>query len=119
MKLNEKKKYSIFNNPQYAISGLIQVLKTETSFKLELIFITISIILAFILDLDKYEILFIILTAFFILIIELLNSSIENIVDLVTEDYKELAKYAKDIAATAVMFSIILHILVWIVILFI
>ena len=57
-------------------------------------------------------------TAFLVLIIELLNSAVENVVDLVTKEIHPLAKSAKDIGATAVMFSIVLHLLCWIIILF-
>ena len=49
---------------------------------------------------------------------ELINSAIENIVDLCTKDIHPLAKNAKDIGSTAVMFSIILHIICWVFILF-
>ena len=57
------------------------------------------------------------ITGILVLIVELINSAIENVVDLVTKDIKPLAKSAKDIGSTAVMFSIILHICCWIVIL--
>jgi diacylglycerol kinase (ATP) len=49
-----------------------------------------------------------------IMIAELLNSAVENVVDLVTTDIHPLAKAAKDIGATAVLFSVILHIVCWI-----
>jgi len=61
--------------------------------------------------------LVLVVTASLILIVELLNSAIENAVDLVTKDIHPLAKTAKDIGSTAVMFSIILHILCWVLIL--
>jgi diacylglycerol kinase (ATP) len=51
-------------------------------------------------------------TYFLILIVELINASIENVVDLVTNEIQPLAKNA-DIGATAVMFSIILHTICW------
>ena len=54
------------------------------------------------------------ITAIFVLIIELVNSAIENVVDLVTKEIHPLAKSAKDIGSTAVMFSIILHVALWI-----
>lgn len=113
----KKKKYTILANSQYALSGFIYAFKGETSFKLDLIFGSISIIIALIIDIKEYELLFIILTVFIILITELINTGIEKTVDLVTKDYAELAKYAKDIGATAVLFSIILHIITWIIIL--
>ena len=40
--------------------------------------------------------------------LELINTAIENAVDLVTEEYNEKAKNAKDIAAGAVLFSAII-----------
>jgi diacylglycerol kinase (ATP) len=55
-----------------------------------------------------------IITYFLILIVELINSAIENVVDLNTTSFHPLAKNAKDIGATAVLFSIILHIICWV-----
>lgn len=54
-------------------------------------------------------------TYMLILIVELLNSAVENCVDLVTDEFHPIAKKAKDIGATAVMFSIIVHVGFWIV----
>jgi len=61
--------------------------------------------------------LILLVTAFLVLIVELLNSAVENVVDLVTKDIHPLAKSAKDIGATAVMFSIVLHISCWVIVL--
>ena len=51
-----------------------------------------------------------------IMIAELLNSAVENVVDLVTTEIHPLAKSAKDIGATAVLFTVILHIICWLLI---
>ncbi|MCD4758497.1 MAG: diacylglycerol kinase [Arcobacteraceae bacterium] len=115
--MNNKPKYHFLKNTQYALSGLKHTLKTESSFKLELflgIFIFFGI---YIIDVALIYKLILIVTAFLILIVELLNSAIENVVDLVTKDIHPLAKTAKDIGATAVMFSIVLHLLCWFLIL--
>jgi diacylglycerol kinase (ATP) len=50
---------------------------------------------------------------FIVLIAELLNSAVENAVDMVTKEFHPLAKAAKDIGATAVLFSVVLHLLIW------
>ncbi|WP_419671681.1 diacylglycerol kinase [Aliarcobacter butzleri] len=50
--------------------------------------------------------LILLVTGILVLIIELVNSAIENVVDLVTKEIHPLAKNAKDIGSTAVMFSI-------------
>ena len=110
---NNKPKYHLFKNTQYALEGLVHAIKTENSFKLELfagIFIFIAI---YLVDVDLIYKLVLIVTAFLVLIVELLNSAVENVVDLVTKEIHPLAKNAKDIGATAVMFSIVLHLLCW------
>ncbi len=114
--MNNKPKYNLFKNTQYALDGLIYAFKTENSFKLELLAGVFIIPAIFLLDIEMVYKLILICTAFLILIVELLNSAIENVVDLVTQDIHPLAKSAKDIGATAVMFSIALHICCWIII---
>ncbi len=115
--MNNKPKYHLFKNTKYALDGLKHALKTESSFRLEL-FCAIFII-AFIIYIDVSLIykLILLVTGILVLIVELINSAIENIVDLVTSEYAPLAKAAKDIGSTAVMFSISLHTITWIVVL--
>jgi diacylglycerol kinase (ATP) len=115
--MNNKPKYHLFKNTQYAIDGFIHAFKTETSFKLEL-FVGIFIFIAiYLINIELYAKLALIITATLILIVELLNSAVENVVDLVTKEIHPLAKSAKDIGATAVMFSIFLHLSTWVIIL--
>ncbi len=112
--INNKPKYTLFKNASYALDGLVHVLKTETSFKLEL-FIALFIfpIIYFIPSALVYK-LILLMSYFMIMIVELLNSAIENVVDLVTKEIHPLAKTAKDIGATAVLFTLILHLFCWI-----
>ena len=115
--MNNKPKYSLYFNTKYAIDGLVHALKTETSFKIELLFFLLILLSILICDFTMLEKFMIISTSLLVLIIELVNSAIENVVDLVTTEIKPLAKNAKDIASTAVLFSILLHIIIWILIL--
>ena len=116
--MNNKPKYNLFKNTKYEIDGFKHAYKTESSFKLEL-FLSIFIFgIIYIIDINLIYKLILITTAFLVLIVELLNSAIENVVDLVTKEIHPLAKSAKDIGATAVMFSIVLHLLCWCIILF-
>lgn len=115
--MNNKPKYSIFKNGMYALEGLRYAIKTETSFKLELFFGAISLIGIIFFSFDLSYKLILLVTLFLVPIVELLNSAVENAVDLVTHDIHPLAKSAKDVGATAVLFSLILHLLCWIVIL--
>jgi len=115
--MNNKPKYSLFKNGMYALEGLKHVIKTESSFRLELIFGFFSLLLIILLPFDLVYKLILLVTLFIVFITELLNSAIENVVDLVTKEIHPLAKNAKDIGATAVLFSLVLHLLCWVFIL--
>jgi diacylglycerol kinase (ATP) len=115
--VNNKPKYHLFKNTQYAFCGLIHALKTESSFRLEpicAVFIVMGIVY---IDVTLTNKLILVITGILVLIVELINSAIENVVDLVTKEIHPLAKNAKDIGSTAVMFSICLHITCWVLIL--
>jgi len=115
--MNNKPKYSLFKNASYAIEGFITAFKNESSFKIEILLAIPIFIAIFLLDTSVTNKLILTTTAFLIAISELLNSAVENVVDLVTTDIHPLAKNAKDIGSTAVLFSVILHLTCWIVIL--
>ena len=112
--MNNKPKYSIFKNGMYALEGLKHAIKTESSFKLELIFGFFSLLGIIVFKIDLTYKLILLITLFLVLIVELLNSGIENVVDLVTKEIEPLAKNAKDLGAAAVLFSLILHLACWV-----
>lgn len=114
--MNNKPKYTLFKNASYALDGLVHALRTETSFKLELLIALILLPLIYFVPFEFIYKLVLLITYFMIMIAELLNSSIENTVDLVTKEIHPLAKSAKDIGATAVLFAVILHGLCWLLI---
>ncbi len=115
--MQNKPGYSIFKNARYAIEGVITAFATETSFRLEIFFgIWIFAAIA-LLELSFYAKLLLAVTAVLIPVVELLNSAIENLVDLVTREIHPLAKNAKDMGAAAVLLAVLLHLGCWIAIL--
>ena len=111
--MQNKPKYNLFKNTKYALDGLIIAIKTESSFKLEL-FCAIFIIAGILyIDTTLTNKLILLVTGILVLIVELINSAIENVVDLVTKEIHPLAKSAKDLGSTAVMFTISLHLICW------
>ena len=115
--MNNKPKYHLFKNTKYALDGFVHAIKTESSFRLEILCAVFIIAGILYIDASITNKLILLVTGILVLIIELVNSAIENTVDLVTKEHHPLAKNAKDIGSTAVMFSIILHTVCWIVIL--
>jgi diacylglycerol kinase (ATP) len=111
--MRNQPKYSLFKNTSYAIDGLKDLLTTETSFRLEVIFIIfLSLVLIFI-DVTFIEKIIMFLSLVLILIVEALNGAIERVVDLVTLEHHEMAKKAKDAGSTAVFISISFAVIVW------
>jgi len=113
MQLN-KPKYSLFKNTTYALEGLVDITKNESSFKMQLLMFVIMGVVAWILPISFGYASILFLSLFIPIMAEVANSSIERVVDLVTLDYHILAKRAKDAGATLVFLSLVFAALVWI-----
>jgi diacylglycerol kinase (ATP) len=108
-----KPKFNAFKNITYSIAGMVEVLRSENSFRLQLaviIAIGVGLIFVPIATLSK---LILFSSTWIILIAEAINSSIERVVDLVTQEYHELAKQAKDIGSFAVLLAFVLTTMIW------
>jgi len=116
MKLN-KPKYSLFKNGRYAIEGFIDITKNESSFKLQLLAFFVMSIVAWMLPVSFGYASILFISLFIPIMAEVVNSSIERVVDLVTSDYHILAKQAKDAGATFVLLSLIFTGLIWLAVL--
>lgn len=85
----------------HAIDGIIYCLKYEHNMVI-ILFATILVVLfGFEFNISTSEWLFIIFICGAIAACEFINSAVEAIVDLITKDYNELAKIAKDTASSA------------------
>ena len=107
-----KKKYNLFKNASYAFTGIWFLLK-ERAFQLELLFVVPLLILLFFLNLTPIQKSIMTGSLILILITEALNTAIESVVDLVTNEWNFLAKRAKDIASGAVFLSLIQAAIIW------
>lgn len=109
-----KPKYSFFSNFAYARAGLAQIYKSEKSFRLEVAIFGVLTLLLFWFKFDSVYNILIIAAQVFVLALECVNSAIERAVDLITDDYHELAKQAKDAGSAAVMIGNFFIGFVWI-----
>lgn len=107
-----RKKHRFIYSFYYALSGIITAVKAERNLKIHLTLSGVVIILGFSLSITLIEWLVILIMVGGMLTAEMMNSAIERVVDLVTEDYHPLAKQAKDIAAGAVLFFAITSVLI-------
>lgn len=115
----KKKKYSfvrLFKGFSYAFNGIISALKTEQNLLIELILGMIFVGLGLYFKISNIELCIIIICTGINLSLELVNTSIENVVDMTMPQVHPLAKLAKDIGAGAVLvFNIITIIVVLII----
>ncbi len=109
-----KPPYTLFNNTKYALSGLIDMVQNETSFRLQLLLFIVMNIIAFNLPLSFHFQFILSLSLFIPILSEIINSAIERVVDLNTQEEHELAKKAKDVGASLVFMSFIVTTIIWI-----
>lgn len=102
----------------YSAEGLRACFRSEEAFRIESILSVFLITLAFILGETAHETAMLLFPIVLVLLVELLNSAIEAVVDRVSLDYHELSKKAKDIASGAVFVSLMTFLLIWSVLLF-
>ena len=116
--MRNQPKYNFFKNTSYALKGLIDLIKNETSFKIELIvtIILIPVIIFIDTNLTNKAILFITLMG--MILAEAINSAIERVVDLVTLEHNPMAGRAKDVGSTIVFISISIFVITCVIILF-
>ena len=108
---------NFFSSVRYSIDGFFAALKHEPSFREDLIFALFLVPLAIILPLNAVSTALMISSLILILIVELLNSAIEWIIDYVRPEIHPLAKRIKDMASAAVFLSYINCIVVWVIML--
>ena len=91
---------------KYAFHGIYYVIKTSRNFIIQLIFALTILIIAFLLKINTTNFVILIATIMSVLILEILNTSIESIVDLVVKkEFSSLAKISKDTSAAAVLLA--------------
>lgn len=90
---------------RHAASGILTATQSERNIKIQFTLIIIALVLGVIFKLTKIDILLVVLAMFFIVFAEMINTAIEAVVDLHTDEYHPKAKKAKDVAAGAVVIA--------------
>ena len=110
----KKKKMNHFIRAfQYSLAGLKSCYQNEIAFRQEVWLLAVATPCAFVVGNNYGEIIALIASILLVLIVELLNSAIENILDKTVEGYSNRAKWAKDQGSAAVMLSLIIAGMVW------
>jgi len=86
-----------------AFAGLFWAFKSQINFKFHTLGLLIALFFSFILKINYYEWLVVLTVATGVLTLELLNTSLEQTTDAITDQYHPVIKKAKDTAAAAVL----------------
>ena len=100
LKQQGRSKFS--DSVKHAIDGVDYTISHERNFKIEMFMAILVCISSIVLKVSITEWIVLLLTIALVLTLEIINTSIERCVDLVTKEYRDLAKIAKDTAAGAV-----------------
>ena len=102
----------------YSLAGLKAAFQSEAAFRQEVVMTAVLTPLAFFVGRSPVEISLLIGSLLLVLIVELVNSAIETLVDRVGFELHDLSGRAKDMGSAAVMLSLCFMGLVWGLILF-
>lgn len=99
------KNKSFIDSLNAAVEGFIYVVRTQANMRIHFLFAFLVLILAVYLDLTRSDLLFLCAAISVVLVCEMINTSIELIVDLIKDVYHPIARIIKDVSAGAVFIS--------------
>lgn len=94
--------------------GIVYAFKEESAFRQELTLFILLTPIALLLPISPLEKCTLITSLLMILVVELLNSSVEAAIDRISFDHHDLSKRAKDFGSAAVMLALLIAALLWI-----
>ncbi len=103
---------------KHALSGITYTLKTQRNIKIQISIMVLVFIMGLILNISKFEWLILILISAVVIGLEIINTALEEVVNLLTEEYLMTAKHAKDTAAGGVLvvsiFAVVIGLIIFI-----
>ncbi|BDW05165.1 diacylglycerol kinase [Escherichia coli] len=97
----------------YSWKGLCAAWRYEAAFRQECILVLSALIISFWLDVDSVIRVLLIGSAMMVIIVEIINSAIEAVVDRIGSEHHELSGRAKDMGSAAVLITILVAIIIW------
>jgi diacylglycerol kinase (ATP) len=96
---------AVFQSFNYAFEGVIHALRTQRNLRIHFAIAAGVLVLAFVYNVTRLELIALMIAIGFVLIAEMVNSAVEATIDLSTPSFDPLAKIAKDLAAGAVLIA--------------
>ena len=96
---------SVIQSFNFAIEGVIHVLRTQRNMRLHFAAAVAVIVVAVAVGVSKIELSVLLISIAFVLVAEMINTAVEGAIDAATTSFDPMAKLAKDIAAGAVLIA--------------
>ena len=93
--------------------GLVYAFQEESAFRQELTLFVLLTPVAFLLPISFFEKALLVASLLMVLVVELLNSSVEAAIDRISFEHHDLSKRAKDFGSAAVMLALLIAVLMW------
>jgi diacylglycerol kinase (ATP) len=103
----------LYNAFLYSLSGLRAAFRHESAFRQEMALAAVLVPLACVLPVLPVERVLLLTSVLLVLIVELLNSSVEAAIDRIGLDTHRLSKRAKDLGSAAVLLALVALAIVW------
>ncbi len=94
---------SLWSSFMYAVEGIWHALKNNRNFRIEVFLGVLAVLLGLYLQITALEMVIVILVILLVILSEMVNTSLEEMVNLITSEHKKEAKIAKDVAAGMVL----------------
>jgi diacylglycerol kinase len=101
---------------RFALNGLADAWRSERNMRFHVAAAAVVVLLGLYCQFDRFEWLFLLSAIFLVMTMEMLNTSLERVVDLFTDEYHPLARLAKNAAAGAALLAALYAVIVGLVI---
>ena len=89
----------------YALEGLVHTFKTQRNMKVHFAIAFLVLLASLFIEISKFELIIIFFSITLVIALELINTAIEVIIDMIAVEYRYRAKISKNIAAAAVLMA--------------
>ena len=104
-RMTHRRAQTLLESFNFAVEGIIHVLRTQRNMRVHFLAAVIVLVAAVAMGVSKLELIALLLAIAFVFITEMINSALEQAIDVATTSFDPLAKLAKDVAAGAVLIA--------------
>jgi diacylglycerol kinase (ATP) len=102
-----RRKTTLLQSFDHAFQGLVYAVRYQRNMRIHIAVALVVMIASIFLNLSRLELVIIFVTIAFVLMAEMINTAVEAVVDIITDEFDPRAKAAKDVAAGAVLVAAI------------